>query len=188
MATPRLTGTVNLSEAIEVVLGIWDITFVFNDWTSTFLATQIAAEDRIYLDTSAWQAGTICRYKILSITGADDMTGVVTCRVQFDDSGEVIGPENALGVPGAIGRATEHKGYNILPAPGSQFLSDMFAVLPRNEDFVARVDMIPDTGGATGATGPAGATGVSGVGITGATGADLTPLVYDASYKAFVIE
>lgn len=172
MAIAILTGKINLTSSTPFSANEWDVEFVFTDGEGAFQASSVQVNDVLFLDTSAFELGTVTRYKITQITFVDDGPGVIQGRIQFDDNNlSPLDPAGSIGVDGAISRPTVNRKFRIVPSPGSQALPDKFAHYPENANFEQILDVSVGTTGATGATGAAGATGINGnTGATGLTG------------------
>jgi hypothetical protein len=158
------------------------------------LASSVATNDAVYLDTSAFELGTVSRYKVLSITSTNDGTGQILCQIQFDDNNaSPLDPAGAIGVDGYISRSTPLRNFRIVPAPGSQALPDKFFAYPENANFEQILDVSVGVTGATGQNGTTGASGSNGAtGLTGQNGATgstgpmgLGWTKYDFSYTDF---
>ncbi|MDO8970731.1 MAG: hypothetical protein Q7U74_08590 [Saprospiraceae bacterium] len=177
MAIAQLAGKIVLQSVTPVDSTTWDVDLTYTDGTGAFLANQVLVDDRIIIDTTGAELGTVSRYKITNITSANPGTGQILCRIIWDDNNVApIDPSIAIFINGVIGRATANKAINVLPDPVINQMDPFIPAIARNADFIQRLDVAGGDGatGATGATGAGvdGATGPTGLdGSTGATGA-----------------
>ena len=148
----------------------FQLEFSIIDFENNFDGTNTAVGDCVFLDTSSVAAGTVSRYKILSILGSTATS--VSAIVTFDDSGPSQDPSCAVGNLGFIARPTA-KGFSFVSSPGTQQLPDKFAIYPFDYNFEL-LDTLLTSSGVTGATGSQGLQGLPGAtgsqGFPGATG------------------
>jgi hypothetical protein len=132
MAKPIFNAKINLSSSIGLINpDEFQVDFSVLDIEGVFSGLDVAIDDYLYLDTSGVEAGTISRYKVLSVDTPGFLSVIATVKF-IDNNLSIIDPSVAIGVDGFISRPTIGKHLSIVPSFGTQLLPDKFAIYPLN--------------------------------------------------------
>ena len=125
-----------LTSAVDQSAGAWTTvtaTFAVKDWEGVNLGTGVAAGDVVWMDTGAFEPGTVTEYSIAAV-GAKTATSV-TVTLSFTTTDHPA-PDLSYSVGGkaVITRKTTNKGLFPLFSPSVQQLPDKLAFYAQNRN------------------------------------------------------
>lgn len=122
----------------------WRIESSFVDNTGRYLGGDVAVGDVIFVDTGAYDTGTITMYEITSVVAATFDSFTVDVLYSTSNANPAGAPDLnvAVEVPGMVARRSPNMQLSALASPGLQSLPDVFLSAVSNDNTFHIVDNI----------------------------------------------
>lgn len=122
----------------------WRIESSFIDNTGRYLGGDVAVGDVIFVDTGAYDTGTITMYEITSVVAATFDSFTVDVLYSTSNANPAGAPDLnvAVEVPGMVARRSPNMQLSALASPGLQTLPDVFLSAVSNDNTFHIVDNI----------------------------------------------
>jgi len=154
MTTLAFQAKATLQSAVEQSPGVWEVTVGIVDNEGLFTAASVVTGDIFVFDTGVYEAGTLTRYTISSITSVDQSTGTLVAVAVYDlTNNNAAGSPDltfCIGFDGIITRKSPNLGLLSVTSPSVQVMSDRFSFYLTNYNMQNIVDKISTQGGGGG--------------------------------------